>query len=114
MPIDIDQLLDDMKNAATAIITKDVTTIRGFSNRQLNGIANQAALVATGIASGQITPATRDFFLDQIVELTQNFAESLVGLLMATIERVWNAIVNVIWQAISTATGINLGGFVGI
>lgn len=111
MPINIDQLIQDIKTTATTIITKDVTTIRGFSNRQLNGIANQAALVASGIASGGITNATRQFFLDQIIELVQNFAESLVGLIMATIERLWDALVNLIWQAISAATGVNLVAF---
>jgi len=111
MPVNIEQLIQDIKTTATTIITKDVTTIRGFSNRQLNGIANQAALVASGIASGGITDATREFFLDQIIELAQNFAESLVGLLMATVERLWNAIVNVIWQAITAATGVNLSAF---
>jgi hypothetical protein len=37
-----------------------------------------------------------------------NFAKTLRGLLMVTIEKVWNAIVGVIWKAIETATGIAL------
>jgi hypothetical protein len=111
MAINVNELVDELKATASAIIQKDVTTIRGFSNRQLNGIANQAALVAAGLTSGQITPLTREFFLDQLVELAQNFVESLVGLLMATIERVLNAIVNLIWRTISAATGVDLGTF---
>ncbi len=111
MALDINQLIDDIKNTSSGILTKDVTAIRGFSSRQLNGIANQTALIASGISSGQITEATRDFFLDQLVELAHNFVNTLVGLVIATIEKLWNAIVSVIWQAISKATNIQLPAF---
>jgi hypothetical protein len=111
MPLDIDQLVQDIKNTVSEIINKDVTTVRGFSNRQLTGIANQTALVATGIASGEFTGELRDFFLDQLVELARNFANTLVGLLLATIERIWNAIVNVVYSAISKFTGVPLPSF---
>jgi hypothetical protein len=111
MPIDIEQLIVDIKNTASGILNKDVETLRGFSSRQLNGIANQTALIALGISTGQITEATRDFFLDQLVELARNFVNTLVGLLVATIEKLWNAIVSVIWKAISKATSITLPAF---
>ena len=111
MALDVNQLISDIKGTASQILTKDVTNIRGFSNRQLAGIANQAALVASGIASGDITPATQDFFLDQLIELAHNFVNTLVGLVIATIEALWNAVVSVIWKAISSATGITLPAF---
>ena len=111
MPIDIDQLIADIKSTATVILQKDVETVRGFSNRQLHGIANQTALIASGIATGQITEVTRDFFLQQLVELAQNFVNTLVGLVLATIERLWNAIVSVIWNTISKATGVAIPAF---
>ncbi len=111
MEIDIKQLMDDITTAVSEILNKDVTTIRGFSGRQLNGIANQTALIASGIDSGLITDATRDFFLDQLVELAHNFANTLIGLMVATIEKLWNAIVSVIWSAITKATGITLKSF---
>lgn len=60
--IDIDQLVTDMKSAASAVLKADVTTFRGFSERQLKAIAQQADLVATGIATGQITEETEQFF----------------------------------------------------
>jgi len=111
MTLDIDQLIADIKNTSTAILLKDVETVRGFSNRQLHGIANQSALIASGMASGQITEVTRDFFLQQLVELAQNFVNTLVGLVIATVERLWNAIVSVIWTTISKVTGIALPAF---
>jgi hypothetical protein len=108
MAIEIDQLLINMKDAASAVLNKDVTELRGFSERQLKAIAQQAALVEAGILSGQITDETRDFFLDSIEDMVLNFAKTLRGLMTITVEKVWNAIVVVLWKAIETGTGIVL------
>ncbi|WP_404395953.1 hypothetical protein [Pseudoalteromonas phenolica] len=108
--IDTAQLIKDMKDAATGILNKDVTTLRGFTERQITAIAQQSELVALGIASDQITDETREFFLDSIEDMALNFAKTLRGLLMVTIEKVWNALVGVIWKAIEAATGLNLTG----
>ena len=106
--INVSDLVNDIKTAATQILEKDITSLRGFSERQVKAIAQQAELVATGIATGEITDETRDFFLDSLEDMALNFAKTLRGLLLVTIEKVWNAIVGVIWKAISSATGIAL------
>ncbi|WP_336751766.1 hypothetical protein [Aeromonas hydrophila] len=108
MAMDLDQLIDDMKAAASGILNADVSIFRGFSERQLNAIAQQTVLVATGIATKQITKETEQFFLDSLEDMVLSFAKTLRGLLMVTIEKVWNAIVSVIWNAISKAAGIAL------
>lgn len=107
-PIDISVLIDNMKNAATEVLNKDITTLRGFSDRQIKAIAQQAELVSQGIANGNITEETREFFLDSLEDMALNFVKTLRGLLTVTIEKVWNAIVAVLWQAIEAATGIML------
>ncbi len=61
-----------------------------------------------GIASGQITEETREFFLGSLEDMVLNFAKTLRGLLMVTIEKVWNAVVGVIWKSFEAATGIAL------
>ncbi len=111
MLLDTNELKDDIKSVVSGILNKDITSVRGFSDRQLEGIANQTSLIASGIASGEITPATRDFFLDQLIELAHNFVNTLVGLIISTIEKLWNAIVSVLWGAISKATGVQLPVF---
>lgn len=111
MILDIEELMTDIKNTVSVILSKDITTVTGFSERQLSGLAHQASLVASGILTGEITDATRDFFLDQLVQAAHNFVNTLVGLVVATIERLWNAVVGVIWQAISKVTGIALPAF---
>jgi len=54
---------------------------------------------------------TRDFFLQQLVELAQNFVNTLVELIITTIKKLWNAIVSIIWNTISKATDIALPTF---
>jgi len=108
MGIDIDKLVVDMKDAATQILKNDVSTLRGFEERQLKAIAQQAAFVEAGILSGQITEETRDFFLNGLEDAILNFVKTLRGLIMATIEKVWNAMVGVIWKALEASTGIVL------
>jgi hypothetical protein len=41
MPLDIDQIISDIKNTASGILGKDVATIRGFSNWKITGIATK-------------------------------------------------------------------------
>lgn len=108
MAMDLDQLVGDMKAAASDILNADVSTFRGFSERQLKAIAQQTDLVATGIATKQITEETEQFFLDSLEDMALSFAKTLRGLLMVTIEKVWNAIVSVLWNAISKAAGVVL------
>lgn len=107
-PIDIPTLINDMKNVASQVLNKDVSTLRGFSGRQAKAIAQQAELVSLGIASGGITDETQDFFLDSLEDMALNFVKTLRGLLIITIEKIWNAIVGVIWKAIEGATGLVL------
>lgn len=106
--IDLNQLVADMKAAATGVLRKDVTTFRGFSERQLKAIAQQAGFVATGIATKQITEETEQFFLDSLEDMALSFAKTLRGLLTVTIEKVWNAIAGVLWNAISKAANVAL------
>jgi hypothetical protein len=108
MSIDVNQLMEDMKNAASQVINQDVAVLRGFSERQLKALAKQAELIAKGVVSGDIDDDLRDFFLDSLEDMALNFAKTLRGLLMVTIEKVWNAVVGVLWGAISAATGIDL------
>ncbi len=108
MALDLTQLIADLKTAISEIVGKDLTTIRGFQERQLKAIAQQSALVSTGILTGDITPETREFFLDGLEDMVLNFLKTLRGILEITIEKAWNAAVKVIWDAIEKATGVTL------
>ncbi len=110
--LDVNQLFTDITTAATAVVNQDIATVQGFSERQVQAISQQAALVSSGIVSGQITDATREFFLDSLEHMIQNFLATLRGLLTIALEKLWNAVVGVVWNAIngaiSAATGLVL------
>jgi hypothetical protein len=109
MAIDINQLIADMTTAANGVLKNDITTLAGFSERQLTAIAQQTALVELGIRTNQITEETREFFLDNLKDMTISFVKTLRGLLLVTMEKIWNAMVNVIWNTINAAIpGIKL------
>lgn len=104
--INVSELIHDIKQAASTILNKDVSTLRGFSERQVKALAKQGQIIAKGALSGEIEGDLLDYFLDSLEEMALNFVKTLKGLLMVTIEKVWNAIVKVIWEAINTATGL--------
>lgn len=107
-PIDVDGLVSAITKAASDEIGKDITTLTGFSRRQAEALARQAQLIAGALASGHISDADRDFFLSQLKEDARSFASVLTGLLLIDIEKIWNAAVNTLWDAIGKAVGIAL------
>lgn len=107
-PFDTDQLVEDIKGAVTGVLDKDVTTLRGFSERQLNAMAKQAAWIAEASLNGELDDDLRDFFLDNLEDMAKNFANTLRGLLAVTIEKIWNAVVTTLWKAIESAANITL------
>ena len=106
MNIDVGQLITAIRDAATEALGKDVATLRGFSQTQVRAIAQQAALIARGIESGEITDETRDYFLDSLEDMALNFVRTLRGLVQITIEKVWNAVVQAIWRFVRDLPGV--------
>ncbi len=70
--------------------------MEGFSKTQTTAMATQAGWIASGTLSGSLTPDLRDYFLNNLKTLAQNFANTLVGLLVITVEKIWNAVVGVL------------------
>ncbi|WP_444897973.1 hypothetical protein [Microbulbifer sp. SSSA005] len=108
MSIDVNQLVADIKGAASAVINSDISELRGFSERQLSAMAQQTKMIAKAIASDEISGDLQDYFLDSLEDMAKNFANTLRGLLIVTIEKVWNAVLGVLWGTIEACTGISL------
>jgi hypothetical protein len=108
MSINIDQLMTEIKAVASGVINQDIAVLSGFSERQLKALAKQTELIASSMLSGEIDDDLQVFFLDSLKDMALNFVKTFQGLVMVTIEKVWNAIVGVLWGAISSVTGINL------
>jgi len=79
-----------------------------FQSEQVKALAKPTKLIAKGVKSGDIDDGLQEYFLDALADMALNFAQTLQGLLMVTIEKIWNAIVAVLWKAIDSATGIGL------
>lgn len=105
MDIPVGELVGEIKTAVRGVLKTDIESVRGFSERQLHAIAKQSALVAAAINSGEIDEGEKDFFLDTIENMVRNFVNTLRGLMMVVLEKVWNAIVGVIWKAFDAAVG---------
>lgn len=104
------ELLGQMKTAATGILQKDISTVQGFSKSQFEKIAAHTAMVLKMEATGEFknNDALRIHFVDGLEELTRLFVQTLAGLVAITIEKIWNALVNVLWGAIDKAVGFAL------
>lgn len=98
------ELINDIKEVATNILEKDISTVRGFSERQVEAIAKQTIIIQKGILNGDIDEDLKEFFLDGLEAMALNFVNTLKGILSVTIEKVWNAIVDLLWKAIESVT----------
>jgi len=106
--IDVNALISEIVKTATDRLGRDITSLEGFAEQQLHGLARQAQLIAGALASGHLSDDDRDFFLADLKSTARDFASTLAGLLVLEIEIVWNAAVDTLWKAISAAAGIAL------
>lgn len=97
------QLITDIRDVASNILEKDVSTVRGFSERQVEAIAKQTLIIQKGILNGDIDEDLKEFFFEGLEAMALNFVNTLKGILAVTIEKVWNAIVDLLWNAIESA-----------
>jgi hypothetical protein len=118
--LDPSALINSITQAATGILKKDVTQMSGFSKSQLEKLAAQAQGIAEMQLAGAFdgNDALRDHFVGQLEDMTRNFVKVMQGLAMITAEKLFNAVVDTIWKAIGTATGVALpfpvGGLKGL
>ncbi len=104
------QLMKDISDAASGVINKDIKTITGFAASQEKKLAKLAIWIGEAELAGEFNddPDLRDDFLHSLQDLTRDFVNTLRGLTMITIEKIWNAIVGVILTALDKATGLTL------
>ncbi len=107
-PINISALTGSVITAASRSVGRDVTAFESFARDQVQALAQQAHDIAAEIAAGDLSDADRDFLLADLKSDARDFADTLTGLAMVEIEKVWNAAVTALWNAIGTAAGIGL------
>jgi hypothetical protein len=97
------ELMNEIKDVASSILEKDVSNVRGFSERQVRAIGKQTLIIQQGILSGDIDGDLKEFFFDGLEAMALNFVNTLKGILSVTIEKIWNAIVDALWNTIDAA-----------
>ncbi len=105
MPIDVGKLVEDIMNALKGAVGDGWSKIAGFAEKQSKMLANQAAMITQSRIDGSLKDDDDlfEFFVDQLKEMTENFARSVATLTLLTIEEAWNAVVHVIWGTINSA-----------
>ena len=93
-------IISELKAIASNILEKDISTVRGFSERQVEAIARQTVIIQQGVLSGEIDADLREFFLDGLEAMALNFVNTLKGIMMVTLEKLWNALVNFLYKTV--------------
>jgi hypothetical protein len=108
--LDPGALINSIRDAATGILQKDISEIRGFSESQLRKMAEQAQFIAEQTALGTFkdNEELRAMFVKGLEDNSRNFVLVMEGLVALTAEKLWNAVVKTVWSAIGSATGAAL------
>ena len=108
MAEDVTTIITGIKDIASGILEKDISAVRGFSERQVEAIAKQTVIIQKGVANGDIDEDLREFFLDGLEAMALNFVNTLKGILMVTLEKLWNALVNFLYKAVGVVVWGNI------
>ena len=101
-----DELLRALRDAARAVLDDDLAGLRGFAHAQLDALAQQALYIGAGVADGSIDAPMRRYFLNALREMTRSFVNTLLGLAEIIVERLYNALLDVLWRAVGAMAGI--------
>lgn len=93
-------IVNGIKEVASGILEKDITIVKGFSQRQIEHLAKQTLVVKTNIANGKYSEKRMNYFLKELKLMTQNFVDSLIGIIKVTLEKLWNALVKYIYEVL--------------
>ncbi|HSN67404.1 MAG TPA: hypothetical protein VLS94_12240 [Fusibacter sp.] len=104
----VSKLVNDMMQASFSILKKDITTVGGFTKRQLKGMAELAKMIAIGIKEETLSDETVEYSLGRLKSMPEEFIVVIKKIAELEMEKVWNAIIGVLWNAIETAIGFKL------
>ena len=100
---DVASIIKDIKDISTTILKKDITVVKGFSERQVEAIAKQTIIITEGVANGDIDEELKKFFFDGLKAMAENFVNTLKGILSVTLEKLYNALVDKLWSIVGSA-----------
>lgn len=98
------KIIDGIKEIVSGILKEDVSIVKGFSERQLNSLALQTLLVKTNIEKGVYNEKQKEFFLNELEFMALNFVSTLQGILIVTIEKIWNALIKYLYEIVGAVS----------
>ena len=107
--IEVNGLTKELLGKLSEAIDDDIRNHVQFADRQAKFLAGQAAWIAAATVTGELDEEERDWFLSNLGELSANFARTVAGLTILTMEKAWNTIVGEIWKAINGVVDNALG-----
>ncbi|WP_017776873.1 hypothetical protein [Paraburkholderia kururiensis] len=104
----VDVFTQSISSSVKTVTGHDIQALAGFSQTQLQSIAQQSALVAGMIEANVFTVSERKFYLDGLGQMVRGFVDTFVQLAEVVIEKLYNAVVNAIYESINSLAGVAL------
>jgi hypothetical protein len=100
MDKDVLKIISGIKEIANEILEKDITIVNGFSQRQMEKLAQQTLRVKNAIATGNYSKEKIKFVSEELKRATQNFLNTLIGVVTITIEKILNAVLRFLYGVV--------------
>ncbi|RWD71060.1 hypothetical protein [Mesorhizobium sp.] len=103
--LDVNATVNALVDAIQKQAKQGWTTISALVTQQAKMMAQQAAWIVESSIAGALKqdPALQRLFADQLADSVRGLASDVAALTILTLEKVWNAVVKVLWGAINKA-----------
>ena len=104
---DVGQIFGQIVNVTRDMVGQDVTTASSFARDQAQMIEQNAILFAQMEVAGEFIgdDERRNEYAKMIEDTALNFANTVRAMAVVEVEKLWNAVMSVVWDAIGTAAG---------
>lgn len=101
--IDVNATANALIKAVRSEAQNGWTLIENLVTSQSRMMAQQAAWIAQSSMKGDLKDdaVLRQLFLDQLADSVRQLGRDVAALTILTVEKVWNAAVNVLWGAVN-------------
>jgi hypothetical protein len=104
-----DEVIAQITGTVTGIINKDLQEGSAFAQRQLERIRDQWIAIGKARTSGALKDeADAKEFTDGLARMVENFLLALEGLVLATLQKLWDAVTKLLWGMLESALSFTL------
>lgn len=107
-PIDFNQLLGDMSNAAASVLKAKWPEVKSYAEAEFRKIGHTIELIAREFAAGEITEEQATLLLDMQKGASRSVMITVEGMAVVAAEQAINAAFDAVRQSVNTAIGFAL------